>query len=119
MYKVFFLAATIALGTAACVQKAQKKVVVVKLSLPQATSGAKVGIRGSGNPLSWENDLELTPTIADSVFTATFVCNTAYNSYEIKFTVNGEMELNDKPNRVLTFATKSDTSFYTAIFNKP
>jgi hypothetical protein len=119
MYKIFFLVVSIALGTTACVQKTQKRVVVVTVSLQQAQKAAKVGIRGGGNPLTWENDWELTPTIADSVFTGSFVANTAYNSYEVKFTLNGEMELNNKPNRVITFATKGDTTFYKAIFNKP
>jgi hypothetical protein len=104
------------LSVTACVQKAYKKTVVVTLTIQNNKNIKTVGIRGNGNPLSWEKDYELTPIVKDSLYTTTITAVTGYKFAEIKFTVNGEFELQDKPNRRVEFA-KGDTTFYNAVFN--
>jgi hypothetical protein len=104
------------LSLTACVQKAYKKTAVVTLKINGIKDIKTVGIRGNGNPLSWEKDYEMTPIVKDSLYTATITAVTGYKFAEIKFTVNGEFELLDKPNRRVEFA-KGDTTFYNAVFN--
>jgi hypothetical protein len=99
-----------------CVQKAYKKTVVVTLTIHNSKNIKTVGIRGNGNPLSWDKDYEMTPLVKDSLYTTTITAVTGYKFAEIKFTVNGEFELQDKPNRRVEFA-KGDTTFYNAVFN--
>jgi hypothetical protein len=99
-----------------CVQKSYKKTVVVTLTVQNMHDIKTVGIRGEGNPLSWDSDFEMKPTIKDSVYTASVSAVTGYKFAEIKFTVNGEFELQDKPNRRVEFA-EGDTTFYNAVFN--
>jgi hypothetical protein len=104
------------LSVSACVQKAYKKTVVVTLTIHNSKNIKTVGIRGNGNPLSWDKDYEMTPIVKDSIYTSTITAVTGYKFAEIKFTVNGEFELQDKPNRRVEFA-KGDTTFYNAVFN--
>lgn len=102
--------------TNGCVQKAYKKTAVITLTVPGMKDIQTVGIRGNGKPLSWDYDLELQPVIKDSVYTATVTTVTGYRFAEIKFTVNGEFELKDQPNRRLIF-NDGDTTYYAAAFN--
>jgi hypothetical protein len=74
-----------------------------------------VGVRGEGNPLSWREDFAMTPLSADSLYTVTITGQTPYDFTEIKFTVNGQFELEGKENRRLVFT--GDTTFYKAKFN--
>jgi hypothetical protein len=104
------------LSVSSCVQKAYKKTVVVTLLVPNNKNIKTVGIRGEGNPLSWDKDYEMKPVVKDSLYTATVTGTTGYKFSEIKFTVNGEFELQDKPNRRVVFA-EGDTTFYNAVFN--
>ncbi len=102
---------------ASCVQKTYKKTVVFELLIDSVENIKTVGIRGKDRPLSWEKDFEMTAIKKDSLYTATFTGITGYKFSEVKFTVNGEFELNEKDNRRVVFAD-GDTTFYKAVFNK-
>jgi len=112
----FILVAFLIVTMASCVQKTSKKTVVIYLTIQNKKNIETVGVRGEGKPLSWDKDALLTPIIKDSIYTGTFTVITGYKFGEIKFTVNGEMELNDKPNRRVEFAN-TDTTIYKATFN--
>ncbi len=99
-----------------CVQKAYKKTVVVTLTVQNMRDIKTVGIRGNGGPLSWEKDYEMKPVIKDSMYTASVSAVTGYKFAEIKFVVNGEFELKDKPNRRVVFSDR-DTTYYNAVFD--
>jgi putative oxidoreductase len=101
---------------AACVQKSYTKTVVVTLKVSNIKDIKKVGIRGEGKPLSWDNDVEMKTVVKDSLYTASITAVTGYKFVEIKFTVNGDFELKDQPNRRVIFSDK-DTTYYTAVFN--
>lgn len=104
------------LSASSCVQKAYKKTVFITLILQNRKDIKTVGIRGNGKPLSWEADFEMKPLIKDSIYTATVITITGYKFAELKFTVNGEFELKEQPNRRLNFSDK-DTTYYNAVFN--
>ena len=112
--KLFVIIAII--GFSSCVQKSSKKTIVVKLNVEAIKNIQVVGIRGEEKPLSWNNDLELQPIIKDSLYTATFSLVTGYTFTEVKFTINGEFELNEKDNRKIILSDK-DTTYYTAKFD--
>jgi hypothetical protein len=99
-----------------CVQKSYKKTVVVTLTVPNTKGIKMVGIRGNGKPLSWSDDFEMKEVIKDSVYTATATTITGYKFAEIKFTINGEFELKQQPNRRLVFSS-GDTTYYNAVFD--
>jgi putative oxidoreductase len=99
-----------------CVQKSSKKTVVLKLNVSGIKNIQTVGVRGNEQPLSWDYDMEPRPIIKDSLYTATFSEITGYKFTEIKFTVNGQLELNEKANRKIMFSDK-DTTFYEAKFD--
>jgi hypothetical protein len=100
-----------------CVQKAFDKTVVYTLTIEGYDNIESVGIRGSEKPLSWDSDYSLTILKPDSLYQATVTYKTGYKYTEAKFVLNGEFELQDKPNRRIEFST-SDTTFYEATFNK-
>lgn len=102
-----------------CVQKAYVKTVMVTLTIPGKKNIEQVGIRGNGNPLNWEQDYTMTALIKDSVYTASFQTRTAFQYTEIKFTVNGEWELAEQPNRKVYYESNRDTVFIQAVFNQP
>lgn len=102
--------------TNGCVQKAYKKTAVITLTVAGMKDIQTVGIRGNGKPLSWGQDYEMQPVIKDSVYTATVTTVTGYRFAEIKFTVNGEFELQNQPNRRLELSDK-DTTRYNAVFD--
>lgn len=104
------------LSAGSCVQKAYKKTVVITLTVQNIKEIKTVGIRGNGKPLSWDADFEMTPIVKDSLYTATATALTGYKFAEIKFTVNGNFELKEQPNRRLVFSDK-DTTYYHAVFN--
>lgn len=99
-----------------CVQPTYQKTIVCTLSVPSGLNIKTVGIRGEGNPLSWDKDILLTEKISDSLYSVTVTGKTPYKFVEVKFTINGEFELIDKPNRKIWFSD-SDTTFYYATFN--
>jgi hypothetical protein len=102
--------------TNGCVQKANKKTVVITLTVQNMKDIKTAGIRGNGKPLSWDTDFEMKEVIKDSIYTATATTITGYKFAEIKFTVNGEFELKDQPNRRVVFS-EGDTTYYNAVFN--
>jgi hypothetical protein len=107
----------LAVTQTACVQKAYRKTVVVMLTTPGKKDIQIVGIRGEGNPLSWREDLPMQAVVKDSLYTATVTAVTGYKFAEMKFTINGEFELEGQPNRTVRFTDK-DTMVYNAIFNQ-
>jgi hypothetical protein len=113
----FLLACILGFLTASCVQKTYKKTVVITLSVPNKKEVKAVGIRGEGKPLSWDTDIEMQPVVKDSLYTTTITAVTGYKFGEIKFTVNGEFELKEQPNRRVVFSDK-DTTYYNAVFDQ-
>lgn len=100
-----------------CVQKTRKVTIHLKLRLSGMQNISIVGIRGNGKPLSWDKDVLMQPLIKDSVYTATINTVTGYNFCEIKFTVNGKMELDGQPNRRINFKATNEVSYNAAFDN--
>lgn len=98
-----------------CVQESHQRTVVFQLDVKGIKNIKTVGIRGN-NPLNWNSDYEMVKG-KDSMYSATISGETGYLFTNVKFTINGEFELVDKPNRKVYFDTKKDTTFYKAIFN--
>ena len=115
MKKLSILCAT--LIATSCVQSTRIRVAVLTLDVSGIGTIQKVGIRGEGKPLSWREDLAMIPVVKDSLYTVTLTGQTPYDFTEIKFTVNGQFELEGKDNRRLVFA--GDTTYYRAKFNVP
>jgi hypothetical protein len=116
MKKLIFLS-IILVSVAGCVQKSYKRTVVCTLDVSGIKDIETVGVRGKGNPLSWDKDLEMKPIKKDSLYTVTLTAETGYKFAEIKFVVNGEFELENQPNRRIYFDEKSDTTYVKAKFN--
>lgn len=86
------------------VQKANPQRVLVQLDVSDYPGVVNsVGIRGDGNPLSWQTDLPCKKNEQTGQYEAEFTSMTGYLTTELKFTVNGEFELKDQPNRVVRF----------------
>ena len=100
----------------ACVQKSSDKTVVYLLDVSGHSGVQQVGLRGRDKPLSWNQDLVLTPLKKDSLYRAVVTINTGYKVTEVKFTINGEFEFTDQPNRRIVFGP-TDTLIYRARFN--
>ncbi|MFN8249484.1 MAG: hypothetical protein U0T68_11080 [Ferruginibacter sp.] len=100
-----------------CVQPTRQQIVKVTLHVNNMHDVKTAGIRGDGKPLSWNEDLVMKEIIKDSLYQANFTTNTGFRFFEMKFTINGEFELNDKPNRHVSFSDQ-DTTFYQALFNE-
>ncbi|MBX9735136.1 MAG: hypothetical protein K2X37_13860 [Chitinophagaceae bacterium] len=115
--KYYLLAITLFIAFNACVQKTYKRIVVVELIVKGKKDIQTVGIRGNGKPLSWDTDLPLAPVVKDSLYRTTITAVTGYKFAECKFTVNGEFELNNKPDRRVEF-NEGDTTFFKAVFNE-
>ncbi|GAC1388843.1 MAG: hypothetical protein NVSMB45_18690 [Ginsengibacter sp.] len=99
-----------------CVQKSYTKIVMITLKVTGKKDIKTVGIRGEGKPLSWDKDFEMIPVVKDSLYRATITTLTGYKFTDIKFTVDGVLELKSKPSRKLFFNNK-DTTFYNAMFD--
>lgn len=110
------LVSLLLLSLAGCVQKSYKKTVVVTVSVPNRKDINSVGIRGQVKPLSWDYDVEMKPVVKDSLYTSTITAVTGYKFAEIKFTLNGDFELKEQPNRRVVFSD-TDTTYYNAIFD--
>ena len=98
-----------------CVQKSTKKTVIVKLNVEGVKDIQSVGIRGSEKPLSWKKDMVLKAIKKDTLYEATFSLVTGYKFTEVKFAVNGQIELKEKENRRIIFSN-NDTTIYEAKF---
>ncbi len=101
-----------------CVQKSYKRVVVITLDVSKVKNIQSVGIRGEGKPLSWESDYPMQELVKDSLYKAVITTETCYLFAEAKCTVNGNFELQNKPNRRIVFDTKKDTTYVKLIFDK-
>ena len=113
-YKLLFLVTLLSL--VGCVQKTYKRTVVCYLNVGGIKNIQTVGVRGEGKPLSWDTDLPLKEVVKDSLYTTTLSGETGYKFIEVKFTVNGEFELQNKENRRVLFSA-GDTTVYKAVFN--
>jgi hypothetical protein len=113
----FVLLALAGLLLPGCVQKASDKTVVYLLDVRGLPNVRQVGLRGRDKPLSWDQDLPLTPVGPDSsLYRAVVTTRTGYLVTEVKFTVNGEFELKEKDNRRIEFSP-GDTTVYRARFD--
>ncbi|RSK44025.1 DoxX family protein [Hymenobacter rigui] len=114
---ILALLPALALLLPGCVQPAHDKTVVYLLDVKGLPDVRQVGLRGRDKPLSWDQDLRLTPTGPDStLYRAVVTTHTGYLLTEVKFTVNGEFELKDADNRRIKFGP-GDTTVYRARFN--
>lgn len=97
-----------------CVQPAHDKTVVYLLDVSGLPNVRQVGLRGRDKPLSWDQDLPLTPTGPNStLYRAVVTTHTGYLTTEVKFTVNGEFEFKEADNRRIQFGP-GDTVTYRA-----
>jgi hypothetical protein len=110
--------AAILLLLTSCVQKTYKRVVVVTLDVSKVKNIESVGIRGEGKPLSWESDYPMQEVVKDSLYKAIITSETGYLFAEGKCTINGNFELQNKPNRRILFDTKKDTTYVNLVFDK-
>lgn len=85
------------------VQPTTKQQVTYQLDVSGIKDVASVGVRGGDQPLSWDQDLALQPLVKDSLYQATVTYKTGYRFTEVKFLINGEMELDGKDNRKIFF----------------
>ncbi|WP_435352798.1 hypothetical protein [Emticicia sp. SJ17W-69] len=102
--------------TWSCVQKSYKRTVVFTLDVSNLKNIKTVGLRGEGKPLTWDNDLAMKPIKKDSLYAISITAMTGYKFIDVKFVVNGEFELQNKPNRRVIFNENGVTN-YDAIFN--
>lgn len=106
----------ILLLAASCVQKSYDQEVKFVLDVSALKDIKTVGIRGEASPLSWEKDLPMEVLKKDSLYTITLTGKTGYRFTEVKFVVNGDFELQEKPNRKIIFDSSRKT-VYQAKFN--
>lgn len=113
--KPFSVLLLLASALQSCVQPATDKTVVYLLDVSNLPNVQQVGLRGRDKPLSWNEDLLLTPVVKDSLYRAVVTTHTGFLITEVKFTVNGEMELPNAANRRIEFSS-GDTTVYRARF---
>lgn len=99
-----------------CIQKTKNQSVTLLLDVSGQKNIEIVGVRGQGNPLEWDKDLVMTTIKKDSLYKIIFVSKTGRLCNELKFTINGNFELQDKDNRKVYF-DKSGKTVYKAKFN--
>jgi hypothetical protein len=115
--RLIFLLALLA-AMAGCVQKTYRKTVVYTLHTQGVAAIERVGLRGNDKPLSWQSDTPLEVVTKDTLYRVAISYLTGYRFTEAKFSINGEFELTDSPNRRIVFS-EGDTTFYDAVFNVP
>ena len=103
----------LSLITTSCVQKSYKRTVNFIVDVSKIDNIKSVGIRGE-KPLDWNYDTEMIEIKKDSLYKATITFETGYKFVEMKFTVNGDYELKDKPNRKIIFAVDGETNYNAA-----
>jgi len=106
------------INMSSCVQKTYERKVKFILDVSQIGDIKSAGIRGSNNPLNWQNNFKMTEVHEDSIYTADITFVTGYLGAEFKFVVNDLFELQDQDNRKLRFEINKDTTFYRAKFNQ-
>lgn len=112
---IIILVGLVSLFTTSCVQKSYKRKVIFTVDVSKMKNIKSVGIRGE-KPLDWKNDTEMTAMKKDHIYTLTKTFETGYKFVEVKFTVNGEYELKDQPNRKIVFKDDGATN-YKAVFD--
>jgi hypothetical protein len=116
------MACLAALGaTTGCVQKAYDRVVIFRVDVSEVPDVKSVGLRGTGDPLSWQRELpmRLVPDSA-GLYEVVVTRRTGSLSIDVKFTVNGEFEFQDAENRTVRLAPTTvgnDTTWYRGVFN--
>jgi len=116
MKKLFFIT-FLMISALGCVQKSYEQTVIFTLDVSNVKEKIEtVGLRGEGQPLSWDADLPMTPIKKDSLYTVKVSAKTGYKFAEVKFVVNGKFELEGKPNRRVVFDESRITN-YNAKFN--
>ena len=115
MKNILFIVGLLGLITTSCVQKSFKKTVVFTVDVSKIKNIKNVGIRGE-KPLDWNYDTEMEIVKKDSIYSITKTFETGYKFVEVKFTINGDFELKDMPNRKVVFATNGTTT-YNAVYN--
>jgi hypothetical protein len=114
---VAIIAIVFSLLVSSCVQKSYTRKVTLLLDVSGNKDIKTVGIRGNDKPFSWDYDTEMEVVKKDSLYKKTFEINTGRLCTELKFTINGNFELQDKENRKIYFDKKGET-IYEAEFNK-
>jgi putative oxidoreductase len=99
-----------------CVQKSYEQEVTLLLDVSGIPNVKTVGVRGEDKPLNWDADLAMKPIVKDSLYSVTISGKTGYLFTEIKFTINNDFELKEKPNRRVVFDASRKT-VYKAKFN--
>lgn len=117
MRKFIIISAFAILGLTSCVQKSYNRKVTLLLDISGNKDIKSIGIRGENKPFSWDYDTEMEVVKKDSLYKKTFEINTGRLCTELKFTINGNFELQNQENRKIYFNTKGET-FYKAQFNK-
>jgi putative oxidoreductase len=118
MKSIIFVAITCSLFLTGCVQKTKTQKVVYTLDVSGIKNIQSVGVRGADQPLSWETDLLMKPIIKDSLYRAEVTYITGYKITEVKFTVNGNFELQNQENRKIRFDEKQSVTKVKAVFNQ-
>ncbi|HMR88333.1 MAG TPA: hypothetical protein PKD51_09270 [Saprospiraceae bacterium] len=111
----FIVFSSLLFSISSCVQESYVRHIKVTLDVSAIDSITSVGIRGKGQPLSWQTDYPMQASVKDSFYTAVITTTTGYKFGECKFTVNGDFELKGEENRRVYFA-ESDTTYYHAVF---
>ncbi len=114
MKKFIILLAIVSLTS--CVQKTKKHSVTLLLDVSAIKDIKSVGVRGENKPFSWNEDVAMEVVKKDSLYKTTFTIETGRICTELKFTVNGNFELQDKENRKVYF-DKSGKTVYKAKFD--
>jgi len=116
MKKILFLIISCLL-LVSCVQKAYKQTVIYTVKVPDSNSITSVGVRGDNKPLSWDQDTQLSKIDGYNLYQVKITYITGYKFAEVKFTINGEYELQNMPNRKVEF-NDSGITYYNAVFNQ-
>lgn len=103
---------------AGCVQPTVEKTVLVQLVVRGKVGIKTVGIRGDGNPLSWDEDHFLEPVVVDSLYETSFKSRTGFLYTEYKFTVDGVYEWKGDPARRIYYKQAGDTILVRAVFGE-
>jgi hypothetical protein len=117
MKKFILLLLITLMGLTSCVQKSYTRKVTLLLDVSENKHIKSIGIRGNDKPFSWDYDTEMEVVKKDSIYKKTFEINTGRLCTELKFTINGNFELQDKENRKVYFNENGET-IYKAVFNK-
>jgi hypothetical protein len=117
MKNLMILTAFAIFALTSCVQKSYNRKVTLFIDVSGNKDIKSVGVRGNDKPFSWDYDTEMEVVKKDSLYKKTFEINTGRVCTELKFTINGNFELQDKQNRKVYFNQRGET-VYKATFEK-